>query len=278
MKTLSKILLLSVFAFICFSCHKDATDTAPQIPSLETMVIDFGELGDIQKSTEKSAVLNGDKTNWIVSAATLGIWKLIIGTTFAIPVTAFAESFENLPEQIADNTWQWEYSVDGLGGTYKARLVGTNLNNSYKWEMYISKEGSQGFGEFMWFEGTSAKDESNGKWTLYHSPEYNEPLLTIDWEKQNEEIGQITYSYVRELNDERNPDPMDGSYLIYGLQDVELDAYLEVYAWNQLEKVFTQTFIEWNTTNYSGKIKAEHFYNDALWHCWNAEGENVDCN
>ena len=95
------------------------------------MVIDFTQITDDSKSA--STV----KTNWIYSAASVGTWNLIIGTTLAIPVASFKAAFAQEPTQINDLTWQWEYSVDGFTSQYTARLLGKLQPDQIEWKMYI---------------------------------------------------------------------------------------------------------------------------------------------
>src|SRR5680860_41358 len=101
MKRIVAILLVTI---VFASCNNDdLSRTPPEIPPLETMVIDFSSLGITNKSISVA------KTNWIYSATTVGVWNLIIGTTFAIPVAAFQLAFKQGPTQTGDLIWQWEY-------------------------------------------------------------------------------------------------------------------------------------------------------------------------
>ena len=218
------------------------------------------------------------KTNWTFSATSIGIWNLIIGTTFAIPVAAFNSAFGYEPTNVDDLTWQWMYSVDGFTSQYTARLIGKLQPSQVKWEMYITKTGIESFDEFLWFEGTSDLDNNSGQWILYHSSEFPEKTIQIDWKKENDEIGEIKYTYVRELNDERQSDSFNGSTLTYGLQNSEFDAYVNIHAYNLQKGVFTDSFIEWSRTNFNGHVKAEHYFGDTDWHCWDTEGIDIDCN
>lgn len=257
-----------------YSCQKDDTDSvknAPELPPVETMVIDFGGISDM----EKSASL--EKSNWLYSVATVGIWNTIIGTTFAIPVAAFKSAFNHQPIKTDDLTWQWQYTVDGLTSQYTARLVGILETNQVKWEMYIAKTGIEPFDEFLWFEGTSNLDGNSGQWILNHSAAFQEKAIQIDWKRESGEVGEIKYTYVRELNDQREDEQFNGSTLTYGLQEGDFDIYVNVHAFDAQNQSFNDSFIEWNRTTYNGHVKAEHFFNDAEWHCWDSLGDNISC-
>lgn len=268
-------MLISLLIFT--ACEKDPDEKkAPEIPPVETFYIDFGEMANTNKSAESG------KTNWIYSATTIGAWNIITWSKLAIPVAAFKSAINQTPEVIDDVTWtwQWTYTIEGFNNEYTARLIGKlETASGVKWQMYVSKNGEDNsFEDFLWFEGTSDTDGKSGNWIVYHSPGYNERIILIDWTKESEEIGEITYSYVRKLNDLRLPDEFNGSTLTYGLQDSELDAYVHFHTYNAQKDAFVDTEIEWNRSDYSGHIKAEHFFNDTDWHCWDADGNDVDCN
>lgn len=262
------IILLSIS-----SCKKDnIRKDAPQLPPVETMVIDFGELAQTQKST------SFEKSNWLYSAVTVGVWNTLIGTTFAVPVAAFKLAFNHQATKIEDLKWQWQYTVDGFTSQYTARLVGTLESTQVRWEMYITKTGIDSFDEFLWFEGTSNLDGNSGKWILYHSAEFPEETVQIDWIRESGVVGEIIYTYVRELNDARVADPFNGSTLTYGLQEGDFDIYVNVHAYDFQNQAFYDTFIEWSRTSYIGHVKSEIFFSDTDWHCWDSQGDNVDCN
>jgi hypothetical protein len=272
MKTTSiKILTILVLGIALFSCNKEETaTTAPELPPVETMVIDFSQL-----DATKSVALT--KANWFYSATTVAFWNVMLGGTLAVPVASFHAAVGQKAQQIDDLTWQWQYNVDGFTSNYTARLIGKLLSNQIKWEMYITKAGIDSFDEFLWFEGTSNLNGNSGQWILHHSAEFQEEMLQIDWMKSGENIGQITYTYVREKNDQDAADPYFGSTLTYGLQDEEFDAYINVHMYNPQKVDFTDTYIEWSRTNFNGHVKAEHLYNDTEWHCWDSTGNDIEC-
>src|SRR5690606_38773259 len=117
---------------------------------------DFSHFG-----TEKSA--SQFRLNWIYAASTVGAWNVIIGTTFAIPVSAFKLAINHQPEYIGSSQWQWLYNIDGFTSKYTARLVGTLESSHIRWDMYITREGIEPFDELRWFEGTSALNGMSGQ-------------------------------------------------------------------------------------------------------------------
>ena len=270
---MKQLFATALIALLFFSCDtENSTGVAPTLPPIETMIVDFGEFANPTKSAEIA------KTNWVYSATTVGVWSVILGTTFAIPVAAFRSALKTEPNKIDDLSWQWQYSVEGFTSQYSARLVGKLQSNEVKWEMYITKTGIQGFDEFMWFDGTSKTDGSSGQWILYHSSAFPEKTIQIDWEKVEEKVGEIKYTYVRENNDLGQKDNFNGSTLTFGLQNTEFDIFVNVHAYIVQELRFNDSFIEWSSSNYTGHVKAEHFYNDTEWHCWDSQGNDINCN
>ena len=270
---MKKLTALTLVVLVLFAgCNKDDLDKrAPALPPAETLEIDFSRFAISEKSAAQQRV------NWIYSATTVGIWNVIIGTTFAVPVASFRTAVKHEPVKTGDNTWQWQYDLDGFASRYTARLTGTLESGHVKWEMYISKEGIHAFDEFLWFEGESKNDGKSGWWLLYHSHLFPDETVRIDWKLENEGIGEILYTYVRETNNEGLPDPFKGSTLRYGLQLGAFDAYVQSQTWDNARQVFNDTHIEWSRKNFSGRVKSQHFYKDSKWHCWDEQGYDLDC-
>lgn len=269
-----KPIFASLIAFLIFaSCdNDDSLKTAPEIPPVETMVIDFGKLGD--ETTKSGEVV----TNWLFSVATVGIWNVIIGTTFALPVAAFQKAANQQAVLIQDLTWQWAYNFEFFADQYQARLIGKlESAKKIKWEMYISKTGTDPLEEFLWFEGTSNTNGRDGQWILYTNVKPPVKTVQIDWDRENDKVGKIVYTYVREKNEQHLPDPLLDSKLTYGLQEGEMDVYVDVNAYDSGSKKMAETNIQWDHTHYNGRVKAEHFFNDNHWHCWDDQGKDMVC-
>jgi hypothetical protein len=262
---------VAFFILLLSGCKKD-DETAPVLPPLETMVIDFSDFTD-----SKSDINSKTANNFAWSATTVGVWNLILSITLVTPVAAFQHAFANTPTCLGDKKWEWTYNVTILAANYAVRLTGEIRANDVKWETYITKTGVVAFSEFKWFEGTSDLDGNGGQWILYHSPLHQNPVLQIDWEKQNTQIGKIKYTYVRENNDNNQPDTFKNSYLEYGLQSGNYNAYFTAHAFNNNSSIFNDTYIEWSTTEHFGHIKAQHIYQNSDWHCWDENGQDIVC-
>jgi hypothetical protein len=280
MKKLNSFPVIMILVAVLFwGCEKK--ENPPALPPVATMKIDFSNFAVTGKGGIADAGIKGiavaDKSNWTIAATTAGFWNLILVVNLAIPVTSFALAVDKTPVYI-DNRWVWTYDFTVIGATYKARLTGQVRSSDVKWEMYIAREGIGAFPEILWYEGTSKLDGKSGQWILKHSQQFPEPMLQIDWEITGTEVGMIKYTYIRDKKDDRSTDPFKNSYIQYGVTTNILDAYYNVHQNTGVVNVFNDIFIEWSTTKHNGHIKANNYFQDNLWHCWNETGDNVICN
>lgn len=278
LKCISWVVIASLLlAFV--SCEKE--EDAPELPPYETMAMDFSKFSDAESTSTKGAKMSDAEQvtikNWFFSSVTIGVWNTVLFTTLAVPVASFKTSFANLPVYLGKAKWQWSYQVEGFAGQYQARLTGEVKDEEVIWEMYVSRTGVNAFDEMMWFSGVSARDRSQGHWILNHSAAFPEEMLRIDWKRENEEVGNIKYTYIRDLKNDRETDSFKNSYVVYGEQDDVYNLFYDVHAYSESVSDFVDTEIEWSQTNSMGRVKAQHFYKDEAWHCWNDQGHDVDC-
>jgi hypothetical protein len=196
------------------------------------------------------------------------LWKLIINTTLAVPVASFKLAVNQVPVYLDVKTWQWSYNVSVASVTYKARLTGLIRSSDVQWKMYITKEGTGGFAEFVWFEGTSRLDGKGGQWILNQSSQSPGALLQIDWTKTGTTIGSVKYTYLKN-------DSFKTSYIEYGLTSSTLNAYYTIHYYNSLK--FSDVNVEWNTTTKNGRVKCLDYLGDLNWYCWDANKINITC-
>ncbi|MDY7394134.1 hypothetical protein UMM65_02695 [Aureibaculum sp. 2210JD6-5] len=280
MKVKISILIFSVALLLFTSCDSTSENTdAPNLPPEGSMVMDFEDFNNTKtKSIADFNTKQADIGNWFYSAAVVGVWNTALFTTLAVPVASFRSAFAHQAVYLGNAKWQWSYTVDGFASQYSARLTGELTGNEVHWEMYVAKSGIGAFDEFMWFSGISNTDGKSGYWLLNHSAAFPENMLRIDWKVENDEIGNIKYTYVRDLNDQRNDDKFKGSYIVYGLQTGDYDAFYDVHAYDNDKSTFVDVDIEWNRTNNNGRVMASYYFGDDDWHCWNSKGEDEDCN
>ncbi len=272
--------LAALFLILVISCEKSddsgSESQAIDLPPFETMAFDFEDFSTDPQSG-KDIVAKAPNGNWVFSRLVVGVWNTALFTTLAVPVASFEAAFAHDPEVVGDLKWQWTYSVDGFTSEYTARLTGEIVGEEVLWEMYITKSGIDPFEEFLWFSGVSALDGNSGHWLLNESPDRPDPMLRIDWERTGEEVGSIRYTWVRELDANENDDLFRDSYLQYGRQDGDYDSYFEAHAYDENLEAFVDIRIEWNRTDYFGRVRAPEYFDDEEWHCWDGTGEDVLC-
>ena len=275
MKKITHLVIILAFIGGFFTgCNKD-TEDPPALPPVESMTIDFSNFDTEKKHASYSQSKGIENVNWEFSALVAGYWNSIIVTTLAIPVITFNKVVDETPVYISDKTWEWRYEVPVFTAVYKARLTGQIRTQDVEWKMYITREGSGGFSEFLWFQGTSALDGTSGQWILNHSSSYKEPVLQIDWTGNGTSVQTVKYTYVRVLNDSRVDDPNRNSYIEYGKQADPYNSYYKIHYFNGAD--FSDMLVEWSSTGKQGRVQCEKFFADKLWHCWNGNYVNVIC-
>ena len=269
MKKISLLLIVSILSISIFSgCKKDKGDP-PVLPPSESMTIDFSNFTSAKKSADQLPVAKGtENSNWGYAATAAGVWKLIINITLAVPVVTFEAAAIQEPEYLSDKTWQWSYTATYLNVAYKARLTGQIRSNDVYWKMYITREGTGGFDEFLWFEGTSLSDGSGGQWILNQEPAAPVEFIQIDWAKTSSTVGNIKYTYLKN-------DSFKNSYIEYGLTNNPLNAFYNIHYYNNVK--FSDVNIEWNTTTHNGRVKSPDYLGDENWYCWDSNRINTVC-
>lgn len=278
MKNILSVSLIIVLAAGLFTgCEKKGDP--PVLPPVETMKMDFSNFTEARKSAPADFGIKGvANNNWTFAATVAGVWNSMLILNMAVPVAAFNLAVNKKPVYLADKKWEWRYSVEAIGATYNARLTGQIFENDIRWEMNLEREGIGGFGEFLWFEGTSDLDGKSGQWILNHSSQFPEPFLQIDWTYDGEKVGNIRYTYVRSLKDNRSSDPFMNSYIEYGLTNDPLDAYYDVHFYESIILgAFVDVNIEWSTAGHNGRVMAFHHFQDNSWHCWDGNGNDTSC-
>lgn len=268
-KSLALTLLLILSAGLLSTCKKD-NGTAPVLPPKESLTIDFSNFASLKKSA--SIIVDNKGTNnssWEFAASVVVVWKVMIATTLAVPVSSFTLAMDQDPVFLSNKTWQWSYNVSAAGITYKARLTGQISGTDVLWKMYVTREGTGGFPEFVWFEGTSKVDGTGGQWILYQSAVAPEAYLQIDWTKTDTSVGSIKYTFIKNL------DSFKSSYIEYGLKTGTLNAFFNIQRYNNGTKLPIVN-VEWNTTTYNGRVQSAD-YLLGTWYCWDSNKLNTTC-
>ncbi len=270
-KSISALVITTILLTFFTGCKKDKGDP-PVLPPGESMTIDFSNFeadtkGDVTISIPKGI----ENSNWEFSSGVAMLWKAIGYVTLAVPVYSFQLAVDQKPVYLSDNTWQWSASATVTSVTYNARLTGQIAASNIVWKMYITKEGTGGYTDFLWFEGTSKPDGSAGQWKLYESQLNPVEILKIDWTASGDKIGTVKYTYTKTGTDFAN------SYIEYGLTTNTLNAYYTIHYYNTSYEQFFDMNVEWSTTLKNGRVKCPGRFGTTDWNCWDSNYLNVTC-
>jgi hypothetical protein len=267
-----RIIILSVLmlvtAVIQQGCKKDHGEP-PSLPPQSSFVMNFTDLDSSMVSPKFMKVDSvGEYDNYLYAAGNVVAWNVIISVGLAVPVASFvhAFSYQGVWDN-QDNAWEWKYDFT-VFNTYSAKLKATVSGNAAHWEMYISQQ--NGFQDFLWYEGDSYLDNTQGTWTLYDNPNSNQPLLGIVWHNNTNTNGtsDITYTNIVPGGAE------NGGYISYGItDDSTYNAYYDIY--NKGKNNLTR--IKWNITNKDGSVSDSLHFGDSDWHCWDVDYKNRIC-
>ncbi len=271
-----KLLLPATAIFLLAGCTENATNgpentaQAPDIPPKSTFVMDFDafpvEKQMLNKTGGTDKILSHQNWGWAV--INVGVWNTFITVGLAVPVAAFAESFNHDPEPQSDGSWIWRYDVKAAGVTYTAKLQATTRADGIQWDMYISKENA--YEDFKWYTGHSDFLRTAGTWTVYKDPRDPVQCLQIEWHRNPaQKTADIRYENITP------GDPENGGYIFYGVtNDAPLDAFYNIYAKSKDNLVD----IQWNLDDHNGQIRDPQHFKDADWHCWDVNLADIDCN
>jgi hypothetical protein len=266
-KFFTPLIIIVLAAVILTNCKKDEGDP-PELPAQESLMIDFSNFVLNTKSAYSVSDQKGiDNTNWVFAATAAGFWRGVLTAVLAIPEATFVKAIDQEPVYLDNKTWQWVYSTTFGSINYKARLTGQIRTSDVQWKMYITKSGDNGFNDFLWYEGTSAHDGSNGQWILNESYESPSPVLQIDWEKDGTSISYVKYTYLKN-------DPSSGSTIEFGPLTGMYDSYFTIHYYNYNYSRFSDVSIKWNKTTHNGTVQSiDHL--GGGWYCWDANRVNL---
>lgn len=263
----SNIALLLSFLLVFSACTEDDEKMinpgeAPDLPPIESISFNSADF-----STDNSGGRVNAATNWEVAALNVVFWNAVAGSQIAIPVASFKAAVGKEPTfDIDRGLWVWNFTYDVLSRGYSAELTADVMESEVQWKMYISQE--KGFQDVLWFTGVMLLDGSTGSWSINKDADNPTEYLKIDWNKENDEVGDIKFTYTCEGAKEQ------GSYIEY--------AETNGADFNRLYNIHMTTAdndvnIEWHSENNNGRIKAPGYYKDDNFHCWDANFENTDC-
>ncbi len=270
-----------VIAFLCAymavlpACNKDsnpstAGETAPELPSIETMQLDQQLLNFFTTSVTQTVLGKTNQTlprqNWLTAVFVVSVFNVLVLAGLAIPVAATSAALSVEPTFESDGKWHWNYTYQGPLQTHDLELTGQVLPGKTVWEMYVTRQLPTELNHFLWYSGEAEISGENGFWVFYDDtkPNENAEVIGIDWTVNSETDREITFT-------DRNVDsPGLGNTLNYDL----LTPNVTMTIVNATAGDSTE--VSWNMDSGEGHIIAPD-YNDGNKACWNSTQENIDC-
>ncbi len=257
-----------IFAFIIVSliltnCKDEDDETAPELPSESTIVIDFSDF------VSKSKIFS-DKAdaNWEFASSNLEYWDSIISDRYSLPVQAYSEA-QNIdkPEYITYKVWYWQNDFIISEDTIKGQIYESMIeDDSLYIEVFMSK--TTDTIDFRWFSGGGDLGLTKGNWTFRDSVENKNDCLLVEWSNIADTL-EVKYTNIL-TGDDKNGDNIY-SKNVNGISG--FDSYLQI-----CYKTAADTIeIEWNTTSKEGRVKNLLQFGDELWHCWDGNLNDIVC-
>ena len=252
-------LSLSVI-FAGVSCDKENQDQAPELPPVESLVMDFSDFSQ-QPGGKKST--SASYFNFFHSYFSVLFWSGVTTVYIVPPIIVYSYSLQQTPVYLGDNTWEWAYSAGWGNDSILVSLTGARINNEeFSMEMNIASAETPEV-EVKWFDGIVRYDHTHAEWNFYKNGSVK--MIEAEWNKDFEtEEADLTYTYTEEGNAE------DGSYI--KLAHAPTEVYDASYTISLAEGV---TSIEWNTTTKEGRVMDEGKFGDTEWHCWDSHANGL---
>ena len=224
------------------------------------MFIDFSNFTSLKKSALTDPQIKGtESSTWQFAATIAGIWNSLISSNVAVPLAAYDSAGRYNAVYVSKNYWQWSYEFTFDGIVYKSVLDGETTTNSITWKMYLTKNSAGGFNDFLWLEGTSKADGSEGQWIFYQSPLSPVKIFQTDWTKSGDQVTSVKYTYMID-------DPNKNSYIVFNiLTNSDLDASYNIHF---TDGTYSDSEIEWNSVTRNGRLKCLDYMQDDNWYCW----------
>jgi hypothetical protein len=263
-RSLTAIVMSVSILFAVSSCDKEPVDERPELPPVESMMMDFSDFTEPAGGTK--GTLNTYE-NFTYSYITVGVMNFAAAIVSVLPVTAYTVALQQSPVYVGDHTWEWsfDFPVNHPNGTvnYTATLTGARINNQeFSMEMVIALAAAPQAG-VKWFDGVVRYDHTHATWTIYRDGTTS--VLEIEWNNDFEtQEADLTYTLT-------DPDHVEnGSYISAAyMPDEFFDAAYTI------SLVAGMTNIEWNTTTIEGRVKAPVQFGDNEWHCWDTKANGL---
>lgn len=257
-----------VGVFVLTSCKDDpssiSNDEPPQIPTAESMEMDFSTFDNSLGAKESVNNQNGE--NFAQAAFRALIAKAIVNVNLAIPKVLLEAASNSEAELNENEEWEWSYSRSAANQTYEVRLIASrNSGGDVNWEFFVTNP-DLNIENKLFFNGTSNSEGTQGVWTYYNllNSAEDEAVSQISWTVDEEDNVELRLEVLSNRNDQ------EGSYIEYTFDGTIKNAIFYDASTDET------TELQWNVETNAGYIIAPD-YNNGEKACWDENFDDVSC-
>jgi len=256
---LASIIIFFVSTIIILSSCEE--NLSPELPKSITVFIP-----NIDNSVQK---INMSSSNVLIASSDIQEWTSVFFTDLEIVALAYQKALTASSESVASDKWVTSFELTPDFTTYSVNFYATKkTDQTIFWDMQFSIEGD--FQNFSWMTGTTAKDGNSGQWVIHKSPQNDTEYLQIDWIiNPVDNTVTVKYTNIDVASDD------SGGYVFYGNNQVgDFNVFYDIYN----KRVDNLIEIDYSDTFHNGRIRDYQEYQDSVWHCWDNNHIDIECN
>ncbi len=254
-------LLVALIILINLSCKKNKTEIPIPLPHIWTFTINDDDLKPLMQLPQYQ---DTTKINAFIAAKNFNIWQTFIKQQTPLAYYALLNAYSAECSYFANNTWLWEYNVMYNSQNYKLKLYGTLLSDSIYWEAFSVKNNYQK----RLFTGKCDTAYREGYWIFYNNKYSPIKKIKIIWHAK-----YIDTLYKKQfIIIDTNSLNYNNCLIISNLDTEFYKIRIKEYDKRKNEKFY----IKIDQTK-KGMIKDYYFFKDSIWHCWNSNFLNINC-
>jgi hypothetical protein len=262
------VFLLSLTILYNCSEKNNPDPDPPVLPPQSSMSLDLSGLKDdggtnVPKTNMPEISAAMVLTNWQIAYSTVAFWTGVTTITMAVPITAFGSTINSEPEYQGDLQWKWTRDFWSI---YTADLYGKINGSKVEWQMYISLAGK--YNDYLWYSGESNIDGTGGTWIFNKSYENPVNYLQVEWHRPDSTMADLRYEVVETGKED------EGSFIFYTYNANNIyDKTCSLF--NAADTINMD--VEWSGIDQSGRVRSSKYFSDDLWHCWDENRNNTNC-
>ncbi len=260
-KATTVLILLSI---IYSSCSKKNKGNRPDLPQADEFEINFDNFQSPPSTNDNNY------SNYLHAYQTVQPWIEARKNELRLPLAILYASGQAKAGYRGDNKgWLFKYEYEENGRTYKVKLYAEYQNSfsQISWKMYVTQK--EGFKDFLWMEGTTHADRSQGVWTVYYSHDNHRPLMQISQHYNfSTKKRKITYRFLSDLKMKAD------SYLEWGYEySPPYDFFYNIFDNAKNNHIS----IQWSSLDGSGNILDPLYFMNNNRQCWANNRKNTNC-